>query len=474
MPTATLVTFAVYLLGMLALGWLAYRTTNSLSDYILGGRRLGAGVTALSAGASDMSGWLLLGLPGAFYASGLNQIWIVIGLLIGAWANWHYVAARLRESSEKLDDALTIPDFLEKRFADKSRILRMVSALVILLFFTFYVSSGMVSGALLFEKSFGIPYNTALIVGALIIIAYTFLGGFLAVSWTDFFQGLLMLLALVVTPLVLIFEVGGWSQASQLITTQKTFAFDVWHETGILAMLSLMAWGLGYFGQPHILARFMGIRSVDKVRSAKYIAMSWMLLSMLGASLIGLGGIAYYAQQPLDNSETILILLSQALFHPAIAGVLLAAILAAIMSTIDSQLLVSSSALAEDLYRGFMRPNASQQELIWISRFAVIAVALVAIILAMNPESSVLDLVGYAWAGFGAAFGPVMILALWWPKMTRNGALAGMVIGTLTVIIWGNLTGGLFDLYELAPAFLLATLAIVFVSRRGQATQQNT
>lgn len=465
MNTATFATFTIYLAGMLILGLLGYRATSSLSDYILGGRRLGPAVTALSAGASDMSGWLLLGLPGAFYAAGINQIWIVVGLLIGAWANWHYVAARLRQYSEQLNDSLTIPDFLENRFQDTSRILRLVSALVILLFFTFYVSSGMVSGALLFEKSFGLPYDTALLVGSLVIVAYTFLGGYLAVSWTDFFQGLLMLLALVVTPLVLIGELGGWSNTLGGIEQAKPFAFDAFHETGLLAIISLMAWGLGYFGQPHILARFMGIRSVAGVRKAKYIGMSWMLASMLGAALIGLGGIAYYAATPLDNSETILIALAQVLFNPWVAGVLLAAILAAIMSTIDSQLLVSSSALAEDLYRGFIRRHASQTELVWISRLAVVAVAVLAALLARNPDSSVLDLVGYAWAGFGAAFGPVIILSLWWNGMTRNGALAGMITGAATVVVWGKLEGGLFDLYELAPGFLLAMLAILLVSR---------
>jgi sodium/proline symporter len=468
MNTATLATFALYLLAMLSLGIIAWRATESLPDYILGGRRLGAAVTALSAGASDMSGWLLLGLPGAFYASGLNQIWIVFGLILGALANWHFVAARLRHYSEKANDSLTIPDFLENRFQDKSRMLRLISALAILLFFTFYVSSGMVSGALLFEKSFGLPYTTALLVGSFVIVSYTFLGGYLAVCWTDFFQGLLMLLALVITPLVVIGELGGWSATIETIERVKPTALDSFHETGFLAIVSLMAWGLGYFGQPHILARFMGISSTEEVRKAKYIGMSWMIVSMMGAMLIGLTGIAWYDSNPIENSETIMILLTQVLFNPWIAGVLLAAILAAIMSTIDSQLLVSSSAVAEDLYRGFIRRDASQKELVWVSRLAVAGVAVVAGVLAMNPDSSVLDLVGYAWAGFGATFGPLILLSLTWSKTTRNGALAGMLVGAATVVIWGSLKGGIFDLYELAPGFVFSALAIVIVSRLAQ------
>lgn len=467
MNEATFITFCVYLLGMLLLGVMGYRATNSVSDYILGGRRLGPAVTALSAGASDMSGWLLLGLPGAFYASGMNQMWIVLGLLLGAWANWQFVASRLRQQSEQLNDSLTLPDFLENRFTDRSRLLRLVSALVILLFFTFYVSSGMVSGALLFEKSFGMPYETALLIGSLVIVSYTFLGGYLAVCWTDFFQGLLMLLALVITPVAILVGLGGVGPTLEGIEQIKPTALNPLHETGLLSIISLMAWGLGYFGQPHILARFMGIASVNELHKAKRIGMSWMLLSMLGAALIGLAGIAWYADQPLENSETLLILLSQVLFNPWVAGILLAAILAAIMSTIDSQLLVSSSALAEDLYRGFIRPKAPANELVWVSRGAVLLVALLAAWLARNPESTVLDLVGYAWAGFGAAFGPVILLSLWWPAMTRNGALAGMLTGAITVVIWGNLEGGLFDLYELAPGFLLGLLAIVLVSKLG-------
>lgn len=460
-PIPTLLTFIVYLVGMLALGLIAYRTTNNLSDYILGGRRLGPGVTALSAGASDMSGWLLLGLPGAVYASGLGQLWIGVGLVAGAWLNWLFVARRLRRYTEIASDSLTLPDYLENRFGDKSRALRVISAIVILVFFTFYTSAGLVGGALLFENTFGMDYTTALLVGSLVIISYTFLGGFLAVSWTDFVQGVLMFCALLLVPLVAITVIGGWTSASAEITSIDPSYSSLFEGITVMGMISLLAWGLGYFGQPHILARFMAIRSENDVPRAMTIGMTWMILSLVGAVATGYVGIAYFADAPLDNPETVFIALNQALFTPWVAGVLLAAILAAIMSTIDSQLLVSSSALTADFYKALLRPNASEGELVWIGRGAVIGVALIATVLAMNPDAGVLTLVSYAWAGFGAAFGPVIILSLFWPRMTRNGALAGMIVGAVTVIVWEQFSGGLFDLYEIVPGFLFGAVAIV-------------
>lgn len=329
----TLLTFVTYLLGMLALGLIAYRTTNNLSDYILGGRRLGPGVTALSAEASDMSGWLLLGLPGAVYASGLGQLWIGVGLVAGAWLNWLFVARRLRRYTEAASDALTLPDYLENRFGDKSRALRVMSAIVILVFFTFYTSAGLVGGALLFENTFGMDYTTALLVGSLVIISYTFLGGFLAVSWTDFVQGVLMFCALLLVPLIAMTVIGGWASASEEINALDPSYSSLFEGITVLGMISLLAWGLGYFGQPHILARFMAIRSEHDVPRAMAIGMSWMILSLIGAVATGYIGIAYFADAPLENAETVFIALNQALFTPWVAGVLLAAILAAIMST---------------------------------------------------------------------------------------------------------------------------------------------
>lgn len=468
METATLITFIIYLVGMLAIGLVAYRMTNNLSDYVLGGRRLGGGVAALSAGASDMSSWLLLGLPGYAYVAGMEAVWICVGLAIGAYLNWQFVASRLRKYTEIAGDSITVPDFLENRFRDKSKVLRVISAFVILIFFAFYTSSGLVGGALLFEASFGLTYTQALWIGAIVIISYTFLGGFLAVSWTDFFQGILMFLALIIVPLVAISEMGGWGATVNAVGNIDPSHLDVFAGVTTMGIISLAAWGLGYFGQPHIITRFMAVKSSKEIPKARLIGMSWMVLALMGAIFTGFVGIAYFAGPGADlmagSDETVFILFTQVLFNPWVSGFLLAAILAAIMSTIDSQLLVSSSAITEDFYKAILRKNASQTELVWVGRLGVVAIALIAIVLAYNPESTVLELVAYAWGGFGAAFGPVIILSLFWRRMTRNGALAGMIVGALTVFIWSKLTGGLFDLYEIVPGFIFGWIAIMVVS----------
>jgi sodium/proline symporter len=463
----TLTSFGLYLVVMLALGWYAYRRTSDLSDYVLGGRRLGPGVTALSAGASDMSGWLLLGLPGAIYLSGLSEIWIAVGLVIGAALNWLLVARRLRRLTARADDALTIPDFLEHRFQDKSRALRIVSAAVILLFFTLYISAGLVGGGLLFQSTFGMDYHTAMLIGALVIISYTFLGGFLAVSWTDLVQGLLMLTTLLIVPMAVAASLGGWQAANTEVVLALPGHNQLFEGVGVIGLVSLLAWGLGYFGQPHILARFMGIRSEAEMPRAMGIGMGWMILALCGSIGTGYMGVAFFSEATLENSETVLIHLIHSLFNPWVAGILLAAILAAIMSTIDSQLLVSTSALTADFYKGLLRPTATSTELVWVSRGGVMVIALIATLLALDPEAGVLALVAHAWGGFGAAFGPVILLALYWPRMTRHGALAGMLTGALTVLIWEPLSGGLFDIYEILPGFLLSTTAVVLVSHFG-------
>ncbi|WP_018718221.1 sodium/proline symporter PutP [Arhodomonas aquaeolei] len=472
LPTVT--TFVVYLVAMMAIGIAAYRLTSNMSDYVLGGRSLNAGVAALSAGASDMSGWLLLGLPGAMYASGMNQIWIAIGLTIGAYLNWQFVARRLRVYTEVADDAITVPDYLERRFDDTSKILRVISAAVILLFFAFYTSSGLVAGAKLFEASFGLSYTASLWIGGLVIISYTFLGGFLAVSWTDFIQGILMFLALVIVPLVGIQAMGGWGATVSQVGSMDPSYNDALSGMTLFSIVSLMAWGLGYFGQPHIIVRFMAIRSHHDVPTARLIGIAWMVLGLFGAIFTGYVGYAYFADNPLQDSEKVFILLSTTLANPWIAGVLLAAILAAVMSTIDSQLLVSSSALAEDIYKPFVRPNATQNELVWVGRLAVAGIALIALIIAGNPDSKVLGLVSYAWGGFGAAFGPVIIGSLFWRRMTRNGALAGIIVGAVTVVVWKQLSGGIFEMYEILPGFVLCAVAIVVASLLGQPTGHMT
>lgn len=463
-------TFIVYICLMILIGYLAWRRTKNLSDYILGDRCLGSWVTAMSASASDMSGWLLLGLPGYAYAAGLEAGWIALGLLVGTYFNWRLVAARLRHYSVIAGDSQTLPEFFENRFHDKSRLLRTVSAIFILLFFLFYTSSGLVAGGKLFNAVFELPYHWAVTAGALVIVIYTFFGGFLAVSWTDLFQGLLMALALLIAPLVAISSMGGWgvtlSTVSETNPALLNALTDIKNEPlGLLAIISLMAWGLGYFGQPHILARFKAIRSVAEIPAARRIAMSWVSITLICAVLVGLVGIGYL-EQPLQgaDSEKVFILLVDALFHPVVAGICLTAILAAIMSTADSQLLVSAAALTSDLYKPFFRRAASEQELIWTGRFAVLVIAMIGLVLAWDPERKVLDLVAYAWAGFGAAFGPTLILSLYWRRMNHYGALAGIIVGGLTVVIWKQLSGGLFDLYEIVPGFIFSMLSIVVIS----------
>ena len=456
-----LITFSAYLIAMLAIGFWAYKKTDNVDDYILGGRKMGPAVTALSVGASDMSGWLLLGLPGAVYVGGLGEAWIGIGLLVGAWLNWLFVAKRLRVYTQLTDNALTLPDFFEKRFNDKKGVLKLISALTILIFFTFYTSSGMVGGAILFEKVFGLDYSYALLIGSVIIVSYTFIGGFFAVSWTDFFQGCLMLIALLIVPIAIFSSPENQQNLSKLDPSMLSILNE---DMTVIGLLSLLAWGLGYFGQPHILSRFMAIGDPKDLKVSRRIGMSWMLVSLLGALTVGLAGAVHFAGSPLENSETVFIHLTQAAFNPWIGGLLIAAILSAIMSTIDSQLLVCSSVVTEDFYKKWLRPKASSNELMIIGRGSVIIVAVIAGIIAMNPQSSVLELVSYAWAGFGAAFGPVVLLALFWQGYSKAGAIFTILTGALTVIIWKQLKGGIFDLYELLPAFVLAAVIGIIIS----------
>lgn len=463
-------TFIAYLVLMMAIGYYAYKRTVDSTDYFLGGRTLGPWPTAISAGASDMSGWLLLGLPGFAFTSGVASLWLAGGLLLGTWANWLVCAKRLRTFSIEADNALTLPEFFARRFDDNSKLLQTISAFFILLFFLFYTSSGLVAGGKLFETVFGLDYKVAVIIGTVCVVSYTLFGGFLAVSWTDLVQGLLMAAALVFVPLIAM--EGGLGDLSNSLAAKNPELLDMFSSASgepmtAIAIISLVAWGLGYFGQPHILARFNASRSNKDLTTARRIAVTWTTISMAGAILVGLVGMLYvdaHMGGQLADSETIFMLLVNALFHPVIAGILLAAILAAVMSTADSQLLVSSSALAEDFYKQLFRPNASASEVVMVGRLGVVVLALIALALAFNPDSTVLGLVSYAWAGFGAAFGPALIFALYWKRMNRNGALAGILVGGITVVVWKQLTGGVFDIFEIVPGFILASIAIFVVS----------
>ncbi|AOT07529.1 sodium/proline symporter PutP [Pseudoalteromonas luteoviolacea] len=471
MEIGTMISLALYFVAMLAIGLYAYRkSTNDVSGYMLGGRNLPPSVAALSAGASDMSGWILMGLPGAMFLTGFSSTWIAVGLVIGAFLNYLLVAPRLRVYTEVANDAITIPDYFANRFEDNSNALRIVSAIVIIVFFTLYTSSGVVAGGKLFENSFGMSYETGLYVTTGVVVLYTLFGGFLAVSLTDFVQGCIMFIALVLVPLVTfsLLEQPLISTLNELNPEMLTWV----GAGGVIGIISAMSWGLGYFGQPHIIVRFMSVRSVKDMPTARNIGMSWMIVATVGAITTGLFGAAYAHENSIvvKDAETIFLVLSELLFHPLIAGFLLAAILAAIMSTISSQLLVSSSSLTEDFYKVFIKPNATDKELVMVGRISVAAVSVLAIYLAHDRESTILSLVSNAWAGFGAAFGPLVLFSLFWKRMNFSGALSGMVVGAVTVLIWiyapftiaGQSPSGF--IYEIVPGFIAASIAIVVVS----------
>ncbi len=476
------VSLTLYFVLMIVIGFYAWRkSTASSEEYMLGGRNLPTSVAALSAGASDMSGWLSLGLPGALFTSGVVQAWIGIGLLVGAFVNWIVVAPRLREQTERYDNSLTIPEFLARRFPTRALALRTVSAVIVVVFFAVYTASGLVAGGKLFSSAFsglisvgGVSdYSVGIWLTLGIVLTYTVIGGFLAVSLTDFVQGCIMMIALVLMPVVVLYGSGGggFSQASETLATVDPNFLSWTHGLTFVGFLSAVTWGLGYFGQPHIIVRFMAVRSVREVSTARNIGMTWMAISLLGAVCLGVFGRAYAVRNGLDvkDAETIFIILADLLFNPLVTGFLYAALLAAIMSTISSQLLVSSSSLTEDFYRLFLHKQATERESVLVGRICVLLVGIAAAIIAGDPDSRVLGLVSHAWAGFGAAFGPLIILSLTWKRMSGTGAVAGLVVGAVTVIAWIQLSwnssflGGP-GVYEILPGFIASWLAIYLVS----------
>ncbi len=462
-----IIVFSIYFIIVLTVGMIASRYTENTQDFVLGGRKLGSWIVALGAGASDMSGWLLLGLPGAVYLLGFSQIWMPLGLIIGALINWTVVAKRLRVYTEFANNSLTIPEFFENRFHDKSGILRLVTSIAVIVFFTLYASSGFVSGAILFQSTFNLSYHEALLLGASVIILYTCIGGFLAVNWIDLFQGSLMWLALLVVPIMTLWAMHhGHSSAPLIPLHDRLQQFMAAKPLGIIAIVSLLTWGLGYFGQPHILVRFMAAENPNNIRQSTWICMIWMTMSLVGAVFTGLFGKWYFAGSTLSNPESVFLMLAKELFNPLITGTLLAAVLSAVMSTIAAQLLASSSSLAEDIYFRFFRKEETSSQGLFLNRVAVLVIALAALYLAHDPNSRVLTLVSYAWAGLGASFGPLILCSLFWSRTTRNGAIAGIIVGGATVIIWKQLAylGGIFSLYELFPAFFAGLITIFVVS----------
>lgn len=487
-----LVTFVAYLAMMLGIGAYFYKKTRNLSDYVLGGRQLGKWVTSMSAQASDMSGWLLMGLPGAAYMIGLSgSIWMAIGLGVGTYLNWKIIAKRLRIQTEAYGNAITLSGYFENRFQDKSQVLRLVSSIFILIFFLIYTASGFVASGKLFGTVFGIDYKVAVLIGAAVVVSYTFLGGFMAVCWTDLIQGVLMVIALVVLPCIVVIDAGGITQVAQTIdpVLLDPFRMDILVPEGAsqstlmagIGILSSLAWGLGYFGQPHILTRYMAIKDPEEITRSRHIAMVWVVISLTSATIIGLVGHQAFTELTKVASENIFMLLVERYIPTLFAGVLLSAVLAAIMSTADSQLLVTASAISEDFYKAKLKPHATDAELIGVGRLTVVGVAVVAGIIAMNPESSVLELVAWAWAGFGATFGPVILMSLFWKQMTRNSALWGMIVGGIVTFTWPFLKKAypdvwLFYVYELLPGFLVAIITIYLVTKgaKKQVATQDT
>src|SRR5690606_874732 len=470
-----LISIGLYMLVMILIGIYAYRkSTSNSEEFLIGGRKMGPLVTALCAGASDMSGWLLMGLPGAMYFMGLSGAWLAIGLTTGAFLNYVIVAPRLRVYTEVANNAITLPVFFENRFHDKTQLLKLVSSVLILVFFTLYTSAGMVSGGRLFESAFGIDYQTGLWVTTLVVVFYTFFGGFMAVSLTDVVQGTIMVIALLIVPAVVVFHIGGFGETVDIIYSKNESYMDLWRGTTTISIISLLAWGLGYFGQPHILVRFMAIDHVRDIPKARRIGITWMMFTVGGALLVGFFGIAYLQKfdlatmQKFDASrelaETIFIHLSRVLFHPLIGGFFLSAILAAVMSTISSQLLVTSSSMTEDIYRTFFNKQASPKNMLIMSRVSVLVVATIAVLLSLNPKESILGLVGNAWAGFGAAFGPLIILSLLWKRITAMGGLAGMLLGGTVVLLWVYVPHAYKDVYEIIPGFFASFLTTIIVS----------
>lgn len=464
------VAFVLYLAMMIFVGLRYMRRNNSSGDFFLGGRNAGPWFTALSAEASDMSGWLLMGLPGVAYLTGMKEaFWTAVGLELGTYLNWLFVAKPLRRYTQMCGNAITIPQFFTNRYKDKSKLISLISVVFILIFFTIYTASGFVACSKLLNTVFGLPYQTGLIVGTIVILTYTLLGGYLAVCATDFIQGTLMFIALIVTSIIMIATLGGLGNASAQVATHGAQFLNPFVDDGTgfggMAIVSALAWGLGYFGMPHILVRFMALRSEDDVPLSRRVAMVWVTIAFIGAVGIGAFAKVYLVPElPAGAQETVVIQTILRMYPAFIGGIFLCAILAAAMSTADSQLLVAASAFSEDFVGTILKKKPSDKELLRMSRITVLVIAAIAFVIALDENSSIFGLVSYAWAGFGATFGPLILLALFWRNGTAKGAIAGIVAGGVTVIVWHALKGGIFNLYEIVPGFAACLIFAVVVS----------
>ena len=483
-----LIAIVAYLAIVVAIGVIFSRKNKNVDDFYLGGRKLGPFVTAMSAEASDMSGWLLMGLPGLVYLCGIAEAsWTAIGLALGTYVNWLILAKRLRNYSSRID-AITVPDFFKKRFRDNTNVLIIAAAVLIIIFFIPYTASGFSTCGKLFGSLFGIDYHLAMVISAIVIVAYTSLGGFLAASTTDFIQSIIMTIALIVVLVFGINVAGGWSAVAEnaqsipnyLSLTSTTDGNGGFVSFGGMSIVSTLAWGLGYFGMPHILLRFMAIEDPKKIKLSRRIASVWVFIAMGVAVVIGMVGLAMSkveSSMVLADSETVIVAISSLLSKYGIvfallAGVILAGILASTMSTADSQLLAAASAISQDIMVGTFKLNISTKAKMIAARVTVIAIAVLGVVFAWNPDSSVFRIVSFAWAGFGASFGPVMLFSLFWKRINKWGAMAGMISGGITVIAWHYAQGGLFSLYELLPAFIVSCIFIVVVSLLTKAPEK--
>lgn len=462
----TLIGFIIYLVVILVVGLLTFRFNKTLADFVLGGRRLGPWVVAFSERASGESAWLLIGLPGIALVSGYNAIWPAIGCTAGILFSWVFVSRRLRSNSERLQ-ALTLPDFFESQYQDRFHLLRMTSTLIIIFFFTFYVSAQFLAAGKVLNVTFQITPFWGMVIGGCIILFYTIMGGFFAVAWTDFFQSCVMVFTLVVLPVVGVLYLGGIGGFHQKIAEVNPSFLNVGGNKAGWAMMKTilggLAIGLGYMGQPHLLTRFMAINKTDSLRKGTLIAIVWAVLAFWGAVFIGLVGIAMKGTSVPDQ-EQIMPILATTLLPAWLAGIAISGAIAAMMSTADSQLLVTTSAVSEDVYHQMINPKASQKRLVGLSRMAAVVVGVIAFTLALSCEALVYDLVLYAWAGLGASFGPALLMTLWWKKTTKQGVFGGMIVGMITVLVWYNVPFLHNLIYELIPGFFLALGTVWVVS----------
>lgn len=469
---AKIAAFVIYLGIMIFVGLKNASKNNSSADFFLGGRKVGPWVTALSAEASDSSAWLLMGLPGLCYLGGIQEsIWTAVGLIVGTYLSWLFVAKPLRKCSITFGDSITIPEFLSNRFKDKSHLLSIVSVIFIVLFFTIYTASGFVACAKLFNSVFGLNYHAGLAIGLVVILCYTITGGYTAVCTTDFLQGSLIFIAFIISTLIAVFSIGGIGDTANVFKNFQELAGTELKAFDGMGIASALAWGLGYFGMPHIIVRFMGIRSNSEVGKARRIGIIWMVISYIGAILIGTLGTVYLKKFGITldsvSAETVFSETMKNMYPSFIAGIFLCAILAASMSTADSQLLAASSAVSQDIFKGLIKKNAEEKEVMIISRFTVFLIALIALLLSLNPNSSIFNLVSFAWSGFGGTFGPLILLSLYWKRTTAPGAIAGLICGGITDVVWHYIPASvakIFGLYEILPAFIVCLVVTVIVS----------